>query len=180
MDPDVVHDPVFQDLLVKYEIAGRKLRESVIAMRSFYLTHHKGPHDETTSEKWRGALLGENAAQRHIDVEDAAGHLLRYAFELAPHSNDSLHLEELYLLKAAHKERLERRTGWGRSEPHPKGIEEKVSIDGGPPITLVIDPKHWDYTERGKQAAERAASREAIEGEPAKPHEGDLPSPNEE
>jgi hypothetical protein len=177
MDPDVVHDPVFQALLVKYEIAGRKLRDSVIAMRSFYLTHHKRPHDETPSEKWRGALLGEDAAQRHIDVEDAAAQLLRYAFEIAPHCNDALHLEELYHLKLAHKERLERRTGWGRPEPHPKGIEEKVTIDGGPPITLVIEPKHWDYTERGKRAAARKASNEGSGKEPARTHEEGPPSP---
>lgn len=155
MDPDVVHDPVFQELVAKYELAGRKFRESVIAMRSFYLNHHKKPLDESTSEKWRGALLSEEAAQRHQNVEDAAAQLLRYAFEIAPHSNCDLHLEELYKLKLAHRERLERRTGWGKPTPHPRGIEERVRVDGGPPITLVIEPQHWEYTDRAKRAQDR-------------------------
>ena len=170
MDPDVVHDPVFHDLLVKFESAGRKLRESVIAMRSFYLTHHKRPQDETTSEKWRGAVLSEDAAQRHLDVEDAAAQLLRYAFEIAPHSNCDMHLEELYKLKAAHRERLERRTGWGKSAAHPRGIEERVVVDGGPPITLVIDPQHWGYTERAKRAEQRRAMKNSpLEGSHEEP-----------
>lgn len=155
MDPDVIHDPVFQVLLTKYEVAGRKLRDAVIAMRSHYLTHHKRPIDETTGEKWRGALLSEAAAQRHEDVVDAAAQLLRYAFEIAPHSNSDLHLEELYKLKLAHRERLEKKAGWAKPKPHPRGIEERVVVDGGPPITLVINPQHWDYTERAKKVRER-------------------------
>lgn len=155
MDPDVTHDPVYQELVAKYELASRKLRESVIAMRSFYLNHHKKPQEETTSEKWRGAMLSETAAQLHIDVEDAAAQLLRYAFEIAPHSNCDLHLEELYKLKLAHRDRLERRTGWGKPTPHPRGIEERVHVDGGPPVTLVIEPQHWEYTDRAKRARDR-------------------------
>ena len=57
MDIDVVLDPLFEQLLLKYELEGRKLRDAVIAMRSFFLTHHKSPNDESTSEKWRGAIL---------------------------------------------------------------------------------------------------------------------------
>lgn len=162
MDPKVVRDPVFQALLAKHELAGRKLRDAVIAMRAWYLDHHKRPLDENTSEKWRGALLSEDAAQRHQDVVDAAAQLLRYAFEIAPHSNCDLHLEEIYKLKLAHRERLDKQMGYGERRPHPKGIEERVEIDGGPPLTLVIDPKHWEYTDRARRIRERK--------KPAMPH----------
>lgn len=155
MDPDVVHDPVFYDLLHRLELEQRKLRDAVISMRSFYLTHHKKPQDETTSEKWRGALLGEEACARHESVQTAAADLLRYAFELAPHCNDGLHLEEIMLLKHAHRERLARRTGYGKAEPHPRGIEEKVHVDGGMPVTWVINPKNYEFTERARRRRER-------------------------
>lgn len=127
-------------------------------MRSFYLSHHKSPDEETTAERWRGALLSEEACKRQQEVEDAAAHLLRYAFEIAPHSNNSIHMEELYKLKLAHHERVERRTGYGRPTPHPKGIEERVQVDGGPPLTLVIHPKHWEYTQRAEQSRQRRAN----------------------
>jgi hypothetical protein len=155
MDPDIVHDPVFHELLLKFELESRKLRDAVIAMRSFYLTHHKAPKDETTSEKWRGALLSEEAAARYQNVEEAAGQLLRYGFEIAPHSSCPLHMEELLKLKSAHRERVQRRAGWGYTEPHPKGIEEQVQIDDGPPITWVIKPTSYEFTERARRATER-------------------------
>ena len=154
MDPDVIHDPVFQDLLHKFELESRKLRDAVIAMRSFYLTHHTRPLDESTSEKWRGALLAEEACARHEGAESAAADLLRYAFELAPHSNGGLHLEEIMKLKHAHRERLDRRSGWGTPQPHPRGIEEKVLIDGGPAVTWVINPKDYEFTERARRRRE--------------------------
>lgn len=69
-------------------------------------------------------------------------------------------MEEILKLKLAHLKRLEERTGYGKREPHPRGIEEKVSVDGGPPLTLVINPQHWDYTDRAKRVRERQASRE--------------------
>ena len=90
MDPDIVHDPVFQQLVMKYELESRKLREAIIAMRSFYLTHHKSPQDENTSEKWRGAILSEFACEKHLAVESAAADLLRYGFEIAPKSSGSI------------------------------------------------------------------------------------------
>jgi len=152
MDPDVIHDPVFQQLLLKMELECRKLRDAVIAMRSHYLTHHKRPLDETAGEKWRGALLSEEAAARYQKVEDAAGDLLRYGFEIAPHSNDSLHLEEIYKLKLAHRRRLERRSGWGPGDPPTRGIEEKVHVDDGPPITWIINPKNYEFTERARKS----------------------------
>jgi len=169
MNPDVVHDPIFQQLVLQYELEGRKLRTAVIAMRSFYLTHHKGPLDETTNEKWRGAVLSEDACARHERVTKAAADLLRYSFEIAPHSNDSLHLEELYKLKMAHRERLARGGGWGTSKPGPNGIEEKVRVDDGPPITLVIDPKHYEFTDRAKKRQDP--------GKPAIPQDGVIPTP---
>jgi hypothetical protein len=172
MDPDVAHDPVYADLAAQLERSSRKLREAVAAMRSFYLTHHKKPHDENTSERWRGALLSEAACDLHQKVQEAAAQLLRYAFEIAPHSNNGLHLEEIMLLKAAHRERLERRTGYGRKEPHPRGIEEKVDVDGGPPLTLVIDPQHWEHTQRAARIRERKAQAE----EPAMDSDSDSPS----
>jgi len=156
MDPDVIHDPVFQQLLLKYELEARKLRDSVIAMRSFYLKHHKAPADETTTEKWRSAILGEEACQRHQSVESAAADLLRYAFELAPVSNDALHLEELLKLKIIHSERLARGGGWAPPKPSPLGIEEKVYIDDGAPITWVINPKNYSFTERARKRREAA------------------------
>jgi len=168
MDPDVAHDPVFAELLLQLELSSRKLRESAAALRSFYLTHHETPLDEGVNEKWRGAILGEDAAQRQQDVEKAAAQLLRYAFEIVPHSNCPLHMEELLQLKAAHQKRLKCRTGWGKTRPHPRGIEEKVSIDGGPPITLVIEPKHWEFTERAKRARSRSEGGDS----PLKPTEG--------
>jgi hypothetical protein len=155
MDPDVIHDPVFQQLLMEYELESRKLRDAVIAMRSFYLTHHKRPLDETTSEKWRGAILSEEACRRHEAAVDAAAQLLRYSFEIAPHNNDGLHLEEIMARKIAHRERLDRRSGWGKSKPHPNGIEEKVHIDDGPPVTWVINPKNYEFTERARRRRER-------------------------
>ena len=154
MDPDVIHDPVFQQLLLKYELEARKLRDAVVAMRSFYLSHHKPPSDETTTEQWRSAILAEEACQRHLSVESAAADLLRYAFEIAPISNDSLHLEEIYKLKLAHRDRTGRRTGWGKGESHPQGIDEQVSIDDGPPITWVINPKNYEFTERARKRRE--------------------------
>lgn len=160
MDPDVIHDPVFQQLLLKYELEARKLRDAVISMRSFFLKHHKSPNDETTTEKWRSAILSEEACQRHLSVESAAADLLRYAFEIAPVSNDALHLEELFKLKLAHRERLKRRSGWGVTKPGPLGIEEKVRIDDGVPITWVINPRNYEFTERARrrrEAAEKAA-----------------------
>lgn len=151
MDPDVIHDPVFQQLLLKYELESRKLRDAVIAMRSFYLTHHKGPQEETISEQWRGAILGEEACLRHGNVETAASDLLRYAFEIAPTNNDALHLEELYKLKMSHRGRLERRTGWGGHTKPAAGIEERVRIDDGPPITWIINPKNYEFTEKARK-----------------------------
>lgn len=163
MDPNVLHDPVFQDLLQRHEVAVRKLRDAVIAMRSHYLGHHKRPLDETAAEKWRGAILGEQAAQRHEESIEAAAQLLRYAFELAPVNNCAIHLEDLLKLKAAHKERVARRMGYGKQKETARGIEEKVQIDGGPPITLVIKPKHWEYTDRAKNRD--AGSKPAMDPE---------------
>jgi len=151
VDPDVVQDPIFQDLLIKYERAVRKLRDSVIALRSFYLRHHESPQEESASEKWKGAILSESAAQCHQDIEVAAAQMLRYAFEIAPHDNSPIHMEELMKLKLAHRKRLEERTGWGKGEPGPKGIEEKVRIDEGPPVTVVYKPQAYPYTDRAQR-----------------------------
>jgi len=159
MDPDVVHDPVYAELAARLERASSKLRQAVVAMRSFHMVHHKRPIDESTSERWRAALLEEEACQRHEDVIESAAQLLRYAFEIVPHKNSPLHMEEILKLKAAHRERLERRTGYGKAEPHPRGIEERVRVDGGPPLTLVIDPKHWGFTQRAERIRERQTPR---------------------
>lgn len=174
MDPDVIHDPVYADLAAKLERSSKKLRDAVVAMRSFYLTHHKTPHEESNAERWRGALLSEEACRLHQEVEENAAQLLRYAFEIAPHSSSGLHLEEIMKLKAAHRERLQQRTGYGKKEPHPRGIEERVQVDGGPPLTLVIDPKHWEHTQQAAKIRQRKASRE----EPAM--DRDTPSDSEQ
>ena len=167
MDPDVIHDPVFQQLLLKYELEARKLRDAVISMRSFYLKHATPPIDETATEKWRSAVLAEEACQRHLSVESAAADLLRYAFELAPISSDALHLEEIYKLKLAHRDRTNRRTGWGKTGVHPLGIAERVSIDDGPPITWVISPKNYEFTNRARKR--RESSEPAISPEHTPP-----------
>lgn len=152
MDPDVVHDPVFLDMLHKLELNTRKLRNAVIAMRSFYLKHDANPQDESVSDKWRGAILSEESAARHEAVVDAAADLLRYGFEIAPLSSCPLHMEELYKLKAAHHHRLEVRAGWGKPVPHPRGIEERVQSEDGVPLTLVINPAAWEFTDKAKKA----------------------------
>lgn len=174
MDPDVVRDPVFQALLSTFEMRGRKLRDAVIAMRSFYLKHHSRPLDETTSEKWRGALLSESAAQTHEALVDAAAQLLRYAFEIAPYNNNHLHMEEILKLKLAHERRLKGDEEWGDPDHHVQGIEEKVTVDGGVPLTLVIKPKYWEFTEKGKQQAAR--KKPAI---PPEQPESSEPDPSE-
>lgn len=155
VDPNVLHDPVFQDLLQKQEVAGRKLRDAVIAMRSFHLTLHKAPQDYDISEKWKAAHLGENAAQHLDSVRDAAADLLRYAYEIASHSNCPEHLKQVSDLKKAHNERV--RTGAPKvTRPEQvRGFEEKVLVDGGPPITIVIQPKHYEFTERYKKRRKR-------------------------
>jgi hypothetical protein len=168
MDIDVVLDPVFEQLLLKYELEARKLRDAVIAMRSFYLTHHKSPNDETTSEKWRGAILSEFACEKHQAVESAAADLLRYSFEIAPKNSSAIHLKELYKLKLAHRARLERRAGWGTTPSTSKGIEEKVKIDEGPPVTVVIQPEHYDFTAR--------VQRRSFAAKPAIKHKGKDPT----
>jgi|3_EtaG_2_1085321.scaffolds.fasta_scaffold00329_39 hypothetical protein len=152
MDPDVIQDPVFQHLLLKLESSQRKLRDSVIALRSFYLTHHKRPLDDTLTEKWRSALLGEKTCQLQQKVEDAVGDLIRYGFEIMPNNNSPSHIEDIMKLKAAHMERLRTQAGWGESDPAALGFEEKVLIDRGPPITITIKPSKWDYTEKAKRA----------------------------
>lgn len=136
---------------MRYERAARKLRDAVIAMRSFYLTHNKSPQEESVSEKWKGAILSETASQCHEDMVDAAAQMLRYGYEIAPHNDSPIHLEEITKSKLAHRKRLEMRTGWGSREEGPKGIEERVRIDEGPPVTLVFKPSAYKFTERAKR-----------------------------
>jgi hypothetical protein len=171
VNPDVVQDPVFQQLLIKFDRAGRKLRDAVISMRSFYLHHDKPPAEETTQEKWKSAILSEDAAQKFHNVENAAADLLRYAYELAPHSSSPIHLEEIMKLRIAHQERLKQRMGWGPGEPGPKGIEEKVRIDCGPPVTLILRPEAYEFTNRAKSrkpASEPTSCQDGCAPEDAK------------
>jgi hypothetical protein len=151
MRNDVIHDPVFQHLLSKLEISQRKLRDSVIELRALYLTHDKRPLDDTAEEKWRSALLEEGVSNYQQKVENDVGDLVRYAFEIMPSNNMSSHLEEISKLKAAHKKRLKTQSGWGEGEHTPLGFDEKVIIDGGPPITITIKPSKWSYTEKAKR-----------------------------
>lgn len=176
MDPDVTRDPVYEDLAQRLERSTRKLREAVVAMRSFHLKNPKRPHDLSNAERWREALLSEEACRLHREVEENAAQLLRYAFEIAPHSNNALHMEEILEARMAHEERLRSRGGHGKREPHPRGIEERVDVDGGPPLTLVIDPKHWDYTDRARRVKQRQAERE----KPAMDTDGASPNPTVE
>lgn len=158
MDPQVVRDPVFQQLLQKHELAGRKLRDAVMALRSFHLAVHKAPADYSSSEKWRAAHLQETAVQRLEDVRSAADDLLRYGFEIAPHSSCPQHMDQIQGLKTAHHERIGSHGGWGEAPEKVRGIEERVQVDNGPPITIVIKPKHYEFTEQHKKAQERRNS----------------------
>jgi hypothetical protein len=161
MDPDVIQDPVFQELLLKSEIAGHKLRDAVIALRSYYLTHHKSPQEDDLSDQWKSSMLCETASGAFEKAQDAYADLLRYAYEIVPRDGSKEHMELLRKLKEAHRERLEMRAGWGKTAAHPRGIEEKVLVDGGPPVTVVIHPKHYEFTTKAKMAKLAKERREA-------------------
>lgn len=154
MDPKVVRDPVFQQLLQRHDLAGRKLRDAVMALRSFHLSVHKAPADYSHSEKWRAAHLAEAAVHRLEEVRSAADELLRYGYEIVPHSSCPQHMGEIKDLKDAHHERIGS-GGWAEAPEKVRGIEEQVQVDHGPPITIVIKPKHYEYTDRHKKAQER-------------------------
>lgn len=133
---DVYQDPLFLDLVRRHETAVRRLREDVARLRAHSLSHEKVPTDP--GGKWHAAKLQE-AAHHQIDaVRDAAADLLRYAFELVPHSNDPELLADLAALRSAHKQRLAQRTGWGQAPLQLRGPEEKIHVDGGPPLTIVL------------------------------------------
>jgi hypothetical protein len=135
---DVLLDPIFHDLVRRHELAARRLRESVLALRAWHLDHVKHPGEETAGEKWRSASL-QNAAHHALDVlRDAAADLVRYGFELAPYSNDDEHRAEIAASREAHRERVEKKTGWGKGLIQFRGPEEKVRVDDGPPITIVL------------------------------------------
>jgi hypothetical protein len=157
---------VFQEQLLKAELAAHKLRDAVIALRSYYLTHHKAPSDENLSEQWKSSLLCEAATEAFEASEAAQADLLRYGYELVPRDGTSEQMSLLQELKAAHALRLKLRSGHSESEPHPRGIEEKVSIDSGPPVTVVIHPKHYEFTEKARRAREQRARREAAMDDP--------------
>jgi len=135
---DVMYDPVFHDLVRRHEIAARRLRDSVLALRAWHLNHVKHPGEENHSEKWRSAHLQNCAVAALETLRDAAADLVRYGFELSPHSSEAEHIAEIAASRDAHKTRVEKRTGWGRGPIHPKGPEEQVRIDDGPPITIVL------------------------------------------
>jgi hypothetical protein len=133
---DVSSDPLFQDLVHRHELAVRRFREDVIRLRAHSLFTEKVP--ETVSERWWMAKLQE-AAHHQIDVvKDTAADLLRYAFELVPHSSDEELLAEIARLRAAHRQRLAQRTGWGQAPLQFRGPEELVMVDNGPPVTIVL------------------------------------------
>ena len=148
MDPDVFLDPVFQELLIKHERAGRKLRDAIIAMRGWFLKHDKSPQEETTNEKWRSALLSEEASALHLAVQDTAAELLRYGYELAPMSNSLAHMASLRVIRQEHRKRLAARDRWMGHRRTTQGIEEKVWVDGGPPLTVIIKAPGGGLTKR--------------------------------
>lgn len=150
MDPAIAHDPVFLQLLTQHEKASRQLRDAVAAMRSFHLNHHKSPQEENTSEKWRGSILGEEAAALFQRVEESAAQLLRYAYEIAPINNDPEHMEEMAQLKRAHRARLKAGVDWSGHRKTIRGIEEKVRIDDGMPVTVIIKPSAYEFTQRAR------------------------------
>lgn len=173
MDPDISHDPIFQDLLTQHELAGRKLRDAVAAMRSFFLKHTKNPQDESTSEKWRGATLSEEASARFRCVEESAAQLLRYAYELAPKNSSPEHMEELAELRAAHMSRAKHGGGWVSGRSIMRGIEERVIIDDGPPVTIILKPSAYSYSERANRRKPARPRQNTSSGDPDKLHDGD-------
>ena len=173
MDPDISHDPIFQDLLTQHELASRKLRDAVAAMRSFFLKHKKSPHDESTSEKWRGATLSEEASAKFRCVEESAAQLLRYAYELAPKNSLPEHMEELDELRAAHMKRAKFGGGWVSGRRIMRGIEERVIIDDGPPVTIVLKPSAYSYTDRASRRKPARPGQNTSSGGSDKLHDGD-------
>ena len=141
---DVIHDPMFQELVRHHELAVRRLREDIIRLRAHYLELVKHPSEHSTSERWRGASLQEAVSESLDKVRSSADELVRYGFELAPYGTDAEHLDGVAASRAAHTKRLTERTGWGQKRIELRGPEEKIHVDGGPPITIVLkspDPK---------------------------------------
>jgi len=125
--------------------AARRLRDSVLALRSWHLDHVKHPGEESTSEKWRSATLQDDVVKSLDMVRDAAEDLLRYGFEMAPHSSENEHLTSVNAARTAHRERLKRcNLGKYGSREEPTGPEEKIYVDGGPPLTIVLKEKKPD------------------------------------
>jgi len=168
MDPDVIQDPVFQELLLKSELAAHKLRDAVIALRSYYLTHHKTPAEENLSDQWKSSLLCEAASSAFEKAEAAHAELLRYGYEIVPRDSTPEQMELLKQLKQAQHSRLKLRSGYGETAAQPRGIEEKMDIDSGPPVTVVIHPKHYEFTEKARRAREKRSKRKPARN----PHKG--------
>lgn len=155
MDPRILHDPAFHELLKSLEVAAKRLRDTVIALRAFYLDHNKAGHEETQAERWKGALLSSDASAAHEKLEDAAAGLLRYGYELAPHDDSEDHRKQIEHLKEKQYQRILTQRSESTSVEHPRGFEERVHVEEGHPLTLVIRPEYWHYTERAKQTLER-------------------------
>lgn len=133
---DVYHDPVFQDLVRRHELAVRRFREDVARLRAHSLSNEQVPAD--ASGKWLAAKLQESAHHQIDAVRESAADLLRYAFELVPYNADPELLADLAKAREAHRERLAKRMGWGKAPLQLRGPEEKLHVDGGPPITIVL------------------------------------------
>lgn len=136
---DVFLDPIFIDLVRRHELAVRRLREDVARLRLHHLrAATKGPQEDGLHDRWLAATL-QQAAHHQLDVvRETAADLVRYGFELAPHSADPEHLAAISAAKDAHKKRLDERTGYGERRLELRGQEEKVQIDGGAPFTIVL------------------------------------------
>ena len=138
---DVLHDPVFHVLMQRHARAARRLRDSVLALRSWHLHHTKHPGEQDIGEKWRSATLQDDVTKSLELVRDAAADLVLYGFEMAPHSDETEHLSEIAAARVAHKKRVEEKTGWGTRAPEAKGPEEQVKAADGPPVTIVLKSK---------------------------------------
>jgi hypothetical protein len=137
---DVLRDPLFQDLVRRHELAVRRLREDVSRLRSHHLDHAKSPAEETLGERWRSASLQIAAKDSFDKVHDTAADLLQYGFGLTPHSADSSYLSEIAALREQHHQRIAGPSQNLRPLYH-RGPEEKVKVDDGPPITIVLRPQ---------------------------------------
>lgn len=137
---EVLLDPQFHDLLRRYELAARRLRQAVIELRHFHLHQKLPPSEQLYAEKWRSSLLQDAVNHAQVDLEDCLSHLVQYGFALTPHSNSAAHLASIEHERQSQLKRLAGRGWFNRSgAPLPEGEEiELHPKDEGPPVKIIL------------------------------------------